>query len=132
MWGDEVTVERGGGRRPRWVFRYPHEKWHSDCINPDTRTSEKKVSQMMTGCFSGSGLGMLVRVFKDPESVGVTGRSIIKEFDTFFMDVVRRTDSLDTLGGKGYPTLRKQTPKNQSNTPLRPGVGTARHHRTAG
>src|SRR5437879_5111861 len=87
MWGDEVMVEQGGGRQPRWVFRYPHEKWHSDCINSVETTSEKKVSQMMTGCFSGSGLGMFVPVFKDPESAGVTGRSIIKELNTFFLDV---------------------------------------------
>jgi len=100
MWGDEVTVERGGGRRPRWVFRYPHEKWHSECIDPDVRTSEKKVSQMMTGCFSGSGLGMLVPVFKDPESAGVTGRSIIKEFDTFFMDVWN--DAFEGAGGGDF------------------------------
>ena len=87
LWGDEVTVERGGGRWPRWVFHYPHEKWDNDCIDPDMRTSEQKVSQMMSGCFTGSGLGMLVPVFKDPESAGVTGRSLIKEFNTFFIYV---------------------------------------------
>jgi len=83
MWGDEVTVERGGGKRRRWVFRYPHEKWHSDCIDPEVRTGEHKISQMMTGCFQGRRWGMFVPVFKDPDSVGVTGRSLINEFEIF-------------------------------------------------
>jgi len=32
MRGDEVTVERGGGKRGKWVFRYPNEKWNKDCV----------------------------------------------------------------------------------------------------
>jgi len=26
MWGDEVAVLRGEGKRRKWVFRYPKEK----------------------------------------------------------------------------------------------------------
>ena len=26
MWGVEVAVQRGGGKRRKWVFRYPKEK----------------------------------------------------------------------------------------------------------
>jgi len=26
MCGDEITIEKGGGRRRKWIFRYPEEK----------------------------------------------------------------------------------------------------------
>jgi len=30
MWEDEVTIERGGGRRRKGIFRYPKEKWNKN------------------------------------------------------------------------------------------------------
>jgi len=51
MWGVEVAVERGGGKRRKWVFRYPKVKWNKDCVEPTTRKEERGISQMMTGFF---------------------------------------------------------------------------------
>jgi len=46
-------VERGGGKGKKWIFRYPKEKWNKDCIEPTAKVGERKVSQIMTGCFHG-------------------------------------------------------------------------------
>jgi transposase len=85
MWGDEVTVERGGGKRRKWIFRYPKEKWNKDCIEPTARVGERKVSQMMTGFFHGQKYGLFLPVFPDPNSTGggVTARSIIQVYDQY-------------------------------------------------
>ena len=79
MWGDKVTVERGGGKRRKWIFRYPKDKWHKDCIEPTPRKGERKVSQMMTGFFYGQKFDLFLPVFPDPNSIagGVTLKSII-------------------------------------------------------
>ncbi|RPA91581.1 hypothetical protein L873DRAFT_1868353 [Choiromyces venosus 120613-1] len=66
---DEVTVERSGGKRRKWIFRYPKEGWNKDYIEPNARVGERKVSQMMTGVFH------------------VTGKSIIDIYDHY--DFVR-------------------------------------------
>jgi len=50
MWGDEVTIERGG-RRGKWIFRYPKEKWNKDCVEEAPRKGEREIGQMMTGFF---------------------------------------------------------------------------------
>ncbi|RPB06205.1 hypothetical protein L873DRAFT_31200 [Choiromyces venosus 120613-1] len=44
---------------------------------------------MMSGCFMGRNLGMFIPVFPDPTSArgGVTSKSLIKEFEVYFMDV---------------------------------------------
>ncbi|RPB01834.1 hypothetical protein L873DRAFT_1886488, partial [Choiromyces venosus 120613-1] len=75
IWGDEVTVERGGGKRQRWIFHNPNEKWSND--------------YMMSGCFMGRNLGMFIPVFPDPTFAwgSVTSKSLIKEFEIYFMDV---------------------------------------------
>jgi transposase len=85
MWGDEVTGERGGGKRRKWIFRYPKDKWHKDCIEPTARVGERKVSQMMTGCFYGQKYGLFLPVFPHPNSVGggVISRSIIQVYDQY-------------------------------------------------
>ena len=85
MWGDEVAIQRGGGRRGKWIFRYPKEKWNKDCIEPAPRKGEQKISQMMTGCFYGQTHGLFLPVFPDPTSTrgGVTGKSIIDVYDQY-------------------------------------------------
>ncbi|RPB02212.1 hypothetical protein L873DRAFT_1674165 [Choiromyces venosus 120613-1] len=85
MLGDEVAVERGGGKRRKWIFRYPKEKWDKDCIKPTARRGERKISQMMTGCFYGQTHGLFLPVFPDPTSArgGVTGKSIINIYDHY-------------------------------------------------
>ncbi|RPB02935.1 hypothetical protein L873DRAFT_1585360, partial [Choiromyces venosus 120613-1] len=85
MWGDEVAVERGGGKRRKWIFRYPKEKWNKDYIKPAARRGERKISQMMTGCFYGQTHGLFLPVFPDPTSArgGVTGESIINVYDHY-------------------------------------------------
>jgi len=85
MWGDEVAVERGGGKRKKWVFRYPNEKWNKDCVEPAARRGERGISQMMTGCFYGQTHGLFLPVFPDPSSArgGVTGKSIIDVYDHY-------------------------------------------------
>src|ERR1700761_427011 len=85
MWGDEVAIQRGGGRRGKWIFRYPKEKWNKDCIEPAPRKGEQKISQMMTGCFYGHTHGLFLPVFPDPTSTrgGVTGKSIIDVYDQY-------------------------------------------------
>ena len=42
MWGDELTIERGG-KRKKWVFRYPKEMWEKDCVEPISRKGEKSI-----------------------------------------------------------------------------------------
>ncbi|RPB04479.1 hypothetical protein L873DRAFT_1933563 [Choiromyces venosus 120613-1] len=37
IWANEVTVEKGGGKRRKWIFRYLKEKWNKDCIEPTAR-----------------------------------------------------------------------------------------------
>ena len=85
MWGDEVSVERGGGKRRKWVFRYPNEKWNKDCVEPTARRGERGISQMMTGFFYGQTHGLFLPVFPDPSSArgGVTGKSIIDVYDHY-------------------------------------------------
>ena len=51
IWGDEVSVEGGGGKRRKWVFRYPNEKWNKNSVEPTPRRGERGISQMMTGFF---------------------------------------------------------------------------------
>ena len=68
MWGDEVTIEREGGRRRKWIFRYPKEKWNKDCVEEARRRGERKISQMMTGFFYGQEYGGFRPVFPDPSS----------------------------------------------------------------
>ena len=63
MWGDEVTVERGGGSRRKWVFRYPKEKWNKNCIEATPRRGERKISQMMSGFFMVKGMVFSFLVF---------------------------------------------------------------------
>jgi len=63
MWGDEVSVERGGGKRRKWVFRYPNEKWNKDCVEPKARGGERGISQMMTGFFYGQTHGLFYQFF---------------------------------------------------------------------
>jgi len=53
MWGDEVSIERGGGRRRKCIFRYPKEKWNKDCVEEAPRKGEREIGQMMTGFFYG-------------------------------------------------------------------------------
>jgi len=85
MWGDEVSVERGGGKRRKWVFRYPNEKWNKDCVEPTARRGERGISQMMTGFFYGQTHGLFLPVFPDPTSAGggVTGKSIIDVYEKY-------------------------------------------------
>jgi len=85
MWGDEVSVERGGGKRRKWVFVYPNEKWNKDCVEPTARRGERGISQMMTGFFYGQTHGLFLPVFPDPSSArgGVTGKSIIDVYDHY-------------------------------------------------
>ena len=85
MWGDEVSLERGGGKRRKWVFRYPNEKWNKDCVEPTARRGERGISQMMTGFFYGQTHGLFLPVFPDPLSArsGVTGKSIIDVYDHY-------------------------------------------------
>ncbi|RPA90844.1 hypothetical protein L873DRAFT_1795255 [Choiromyces venosus 120613-1] len=83
MWSDEVTVERGGEKRRKWIFRYPKEKRNKDCIESSTRVEERKVSQMMTGFFHGQRHGLFLLVFPDLSSAAsrVTGKSILDVYD---------------------------------------------------
>ena len=76
MWGDEVAVQRGGGKRRKWVFRYPKEKWNKDCVEPAARVGEGKISQMMTGFFYGQTHSHFLPVFADQTCAGggVTGK----------------------------------------------------------
>jgi len=85
MWGDEVAVERGGGKRRKCVFRYPNEKWNKDCVVPAARRGERGISQMMTGFLYGQTHGLFLPVFPDPSSArgGVTGKSIIDVYDHY-------------------------------------------------
>ena len=85
MWGDEVSVERGGGKRRKWVFRYPKEKWNKDCVEPIARKGERGISQMMTGFFYDQTHGLFLPVSPDPSSArgGVTGKSIIDVYDEY-------------------------------------------------
>ena len=85
MWGDEVTVERGGGRRRKWIFRYPKEKWNKDCVEEAPRKGERKIAQMMTGFFYGQKYGGFLPVFPDSSSArgGVTAKSIIEVYDQY-------------------------------------------------
>jgi transposase len=85
MWGDEVAVERGGGKRRKCVFRYPYEKWNKDCVEPKARRGERGISQMMTGCFYSQTHGLFWPVFLDHSSARsrVTGKSIIDVYDHY-------------------------------------------------
>ncbi|RPB05988.1 hypothetical protein L873DRAFT_1850304 [Choiromyces venosus 120613-1] len=85
MWADEVTIERGRGKRRKWIFRYLKEKWNKDCIEPNTRVGERKVSQMMTRFFHGQRHDLFLSIFPDPSSTGggVTGKSIIDVYNHY-------------------------------------------------
>ena len=85
MWEDEVSVERGGGKRRKWGFRYPNERWNKDCIEPTARRGERGISQIMTGFLYGQTHGLFLPVFPDPSSArtGVTGKSIIDVYDYY-------------------------------------------------
>jgi len=85
MWGDEVSVERSGGKRRKWAFRYPNEKWNKDCVESTTRREERGISQMITGFFYGQTHGLFLHVFPDPSSArgGVTGKAIIDVYDHY-------------------------------------------------
>jgi len=85
MWGDEISVERGGGKRRKCVFRYPNEKWNKDCVEPTTRRGERGISQMMSGFFYGQTHDLFLPVFHNPSSARgrVTGKSIINFCDDY-------------------------------------------------
>jgi len=68
MWVDEVTLERKGGKREKWVFRYPNEKWNKGCVESTARRDERGISQMMTSIFYGQTHGLFLPVFPDPSS----------------------------------------------------------------
>lgn len=89
IWGDKVTIERGGSKRQQWIFRYPKEKWIKDMVEASVCTAEQKVSQMMVGAFMGGRYGFFQPVYKDSESIGggVTGRSIIRVFEPFLLPI---------------------------------------------
>jgi len=72
-------VKRGGGKRRKWVFRYPNKKWNKDCVEPTARRGGRGISQMMTGFFHGQTQCLFLPVFHEPFSArgGVTGNSII-------------------------------------------------------
>jgi len=83
MWGDDVSVERGGGKRRKSVFSYANEKWNKDCVEPTTGRGERGISEMMTGFLKGQTHGLFLPVFPDNFSGrgGVTGKSIIDVYD---------------------------------------------------
>jgi len=82
---DEVSVERGGGKMRKWVFRYPNVKWNKDCVEPTARRKERGISQMMTGFLYGQTHGLFLPVFPNPSSArgGVTRKSIIDVNDHY-------------------------------------------------
>ena len=84
MWGDKVYVERGRGKRRKWVFRYPNGKWNKDCVEPTARRGERVISQMI-GFFYGQTHGLFLPVFPDPSCTrgGVTEKSIIDVYDHY-------------------------------------------------
>jgi len=51
IWRDQVSVKRLREKRRKWVFRYPNEKWNTDCVEPTSRRGERGNSHMMTGFF---------------------------------------------------------------------------------
>ena len=79
MWSDECSIERKDGHHPVWVFRYPHEKWHQDCLEPEPHNAN--ISQMIWGCFVGRSTGGIVQLNGDSSSArgGVTGRVVLDE-----------------------------------------------------
>ena len=90
MWGDEITMERGRGKRKKWIFRDPKEKWHKNCIDPTARVGERKASQMMTGCFHGQKYDLFLPIFPDSNSARgvVTAQSIIQVYyQNDFLDI---------------------------------------------
>ena len=58
-------MERGGGKREKWVFRYPNEKWNKDCVEPTDRRGERGIGQMITGFFYGQTHGLFLPIFSD-------------------------------------------------------------------
>lgn len=89
MWDDEVTAEREGSIHPVWIFRYLCEKWIKKCVEPRTRTLERRISRDMIGGFMGQKYGHFLLVLGNPESArgDTTAISIILVFDTYVMDI---------------------------------------------
>jgi len=82
---DKVFVERGGGKRRKWVFTYSNEKWNKDWVEPTARRGERVISQMMTGFFYGQTHGLFFPVFPDPSCARdeVNGKSFIDVYDHY-------------------------------------------------
>ena len=66
IWSDECSVERGSGKERQWVFRFPHEKWDKEMIQPYPK--RKGVSVMVWAAFVGKEQSNLVRVARDPDA----------------------------------------------------------------
>jgi len=67
IWSDECSVERGTGKERAWGFRFPHEKWNKEMIQPYKKG--KGVSVMVWGAFYGKGeQSGLLRLGRDPDS----------------------------------------------------------------
>ena len=66
IWSDECSVERGTGRDPVWVFRYPNEKWNKEMINPYKKG--KGVSVMVWAAFWSRERSNLHRMVRDMDS----------------------------------------------------------------
>jgi len=49
IWGDELTIERVGRRRRKWIVRYPKEKWNRNCVEEAPRKEERKIGQIEEG-----------------------------------------------------------------------------------
>jgi len=81
IWSDECSVERGTGKSRQWVFRFPHEKWKKEMIQPVKKG--KDVSVMVWGAFRGSDQSNLVRLARDSDAKrnGYTAASYMDVLD---------------------------------------------------
>jgi hypothetical protein len=78
IWSDECSVERGSGKRRKWVFRRPGDKWRQDLI--DGRKKGKDYRVMIWAAFSGHLRSPAVILQRDPEAPrgGCTSRGYLK------------------------------------------------------
>lgn len=81
IWSDECSVERGTGKKREWVFRFPHEKWNKEMIQPYKKG--RGVSVMVWGAFYGKERANLVVMSRDQSSIrqGYSANSYIEVLD---------------------------------------------------
>lgn len=81
MWSDECSVERGKGKKTKWVFRTPTQKWDHDMI--ETYKASKGMTVMVWGCFWDHGRSDLYIMDRDFESKkhGYSANSYIEVLD---------------------------------------------------